>query len=117
MSRGNSPTCMTSAFGHSRPGQKISAGGLKLFASKASPERSSLKSALIASGDAIGLFLGDVMSGKPKRRGMRKGWLSHLSYFIAHESHHRGSILLTLKQSGHPLDQDTRYAIWNWDKM
>ncbi len=24
MSRGNSPICMTSAFGHSRPGQKIS---------------------------------------------------------------------------------------------
>ena len=93
------------------------ATGLKLFASKTSPERSSLKSALIASGDRIGVFLEDVMAGKPKRRGMRKGWLSHLSYFIAHESHHRGSILLTLKQSGHPLDQDTRYAIWNWDKM
>jgi len=93
------------------------ATGLRLFASKESPERDTLKSALIASGDAIGLFLGDVMSGKPKRRGIKKGWLSHLSYFIAHESHHRGSILLTLKQSGHPLDQDTRYAIWNWDKM
>jgi uncharacterized damage-inducible protein DinB len=93
------------------------AADLKLFASKTSPERTSLRSALIASGDAIGLFLGDVMSGKPNRRGFRKGWLSHLSYFIAHESHHRGSILLTLKQSGHPLDQDTRYAIWNWDKM
>lgn len=40
-----------------------------------------------------------------------------LPYLVAHESHHRGNILLTLKTSGHKLDQDTSYAIWNWDKM
>jgi len=93
------------------------ASGLKIFASKQSPDRSTLKSALTASAEAIGRFLTDLIAGKPKRRGAKKGWITHLSYFIAHESHHRGSILLTLKQAGHPLDQDTRYAIWNWDKM
>lgn len=91
--------------------------GLKVFASKETPDRSLLKSALSTSGEAIGLFLTELIAGKPKRRGLKKGWIAHLSYFIAHESHHRGSILLTLKQSGHALDQDTRYAIWNWDKM
>ncbi len=90
---------------------------LRVFASKESPDRNTLKSALSASGDAIGLFLADLVAGKPKRRGFKKGWISHLSYFIAHESHHRGSIILTLKQSGHNLDQDTRWAIWNWDKI
>ena len=30
---------------------------------------------------------------------------------------HRGHILLTLKERGHNLDQATRYAIWNWDKI
>lgn len=34
----------------------------------------------------------------------------------AHESHHSGNILLTLKQSGHPVQQDVRYAIWDWDR-
>jgi uncharacterized damage-inducible protein DinB len=93
------------------------ARGLEVFASKESPHRDTLKSALSSSCDAIGLFLADLVAGKPKRRGIKKGWVSHLSYFIAHESHHRGSIILTLKQCGHPLDQETRYAIWNWDKI
>lgn len=39
-----------------------------------------------------------------------------MGYFIAHESHHRGNILLTLKQCGHRLDQDTQYAIWDWTR-
>ncbi len=34
-----------------------------------------------------------------------------LAYLVAHESHHRGSILLTLEQCGHPLDSKTRYGI------
>ena len=40
-----------------------------------------------------------------------------LAYFISHESHHRGSILLTLKTSGHPIDKKSAYAIWGWDRM
>ena len=40
-----------------------------------------------------------------------------LPYLVAHESHHRGNILLTPKTSGHKLDKDASYAIWNWDKM
>ena len=93
------------------------AKGLEVFASKESPHRNTLKSSLSASCDAVGRFLADLIDEKPKRRGFKKGWVSHLSYFIAHESHHRGSIILTLKQSGCPLDQETRYAIWNWDKI
>lgn len=93
------------------------AEGLVAFASKESPPREQVKAALVASGEAIGAFLGALITGEPKRRGSRKGWVTHLSYFIAHESHHRGSILLTLKQCGHKLDQDTSYAIWNWDRM
>jgi uncharacterized damage-inducible protein DinB len=45
------------------------------------------------------------------------GLVQYVAYVVAHESHHRGSILLTLKQCGHPVDQDTRYAIWDWDRI
>lgn len=62
-------------------------------------------------------FLEDCMAGEPRRRPFKKGIVTTLAYFVAHESHHRGSILLTLKQSGHTLDQKAQYAIWNWDKM
>ena len=77
-----------------------------------------MKKAFIASGNAIEAFLTDLSSGAPKRRGFKKGIPSTLAYFVAHESHHRGNILLTLKECGHNLDKDARYAIWGmWDKV
>ena len=97
------------------------ATGLTKFQSKGAPtvtpSKAQLKKALTASGRAIETFLEDVLAGTPKRKGFKKGIFTTLSYFIAHESHHRGSILLTLKEAGHSLDQDDRYAIWSWDTL
>lgn len=90
--------------------------GLEEFESKYSPSKSELLEALEASAEAIGTFLCDVFEGKAKRRGFRKGIFTTLSYFVAHESHHRGSILLTLKQSGHLPDKEVTYGIWGWDQ-
>ena len=95
--------------------------GLTKFQSKGAdkliPKKSDLKKALTASSAAIETFLGDVLEGVPKRRGFNKGIFTTLGYFIAHESHHRGSIFLTLKESGHKLDNKTAYAIWGWDQI
>jgi uncharacterized damage-inducible protein DinB len=92
------------------------AEGLVKFPTKVTPSRAELKQALTASADAVEQFLVDVLSGASNRRGFKKGIFAHLSYFIAHESHHRGSILLTLKQCGHAVDKATAYAIWDWDR-
>ncbi|MDX1421388.1 MAG: DinB family protein, partial [Rubricoccaceae bacterium] len=91
--------------------------GLVPFASKDSPERAVVRAALEASGVAVGRFLVDLRDGRPKRRGFSKGWETHLSYFVAHESHHRGSILLTLKVSGHAEPKAVATGIWSWDTM
>jgi len=94
--------------------------GLEKFQSKGAPkvtpDREALRSALMASGEAIERFLADVLAGVPKRRGFRKGIFTTLAYFVAHESHHRGSILLTLKQCGHGVGAVTAGAIWDWDR-
>ena len=92
------------------------AEGLDAFESKDSPSKERLASALEASAEAIETFLVDVLQGRPKRRGFKKGVFTTLAYFIAHESHHRGSILLTLKECGHKVEKDVAYGIWDWDR-
>ena len=91
--------------------------GLHKFPTKAAPDKDELKENLAQSADRVETFLREAAEGKPKRRGFKRGLMQHVSYFICHESHHRGNILLTIKQCGHNVDKDTRYAIWNWDKI
>lgn len=91
--------------------------GLDKFATRDEPDRETLAAALRASGAAVERFLVDSLAGVDGRRRFKKGVFTALSYFVAHESHHRGSILLTLKQCGHHLDKATRYGIWDWDRI
>lgn len=93
------------------------AEGLDVFETADHPDKDRLRQALNASGAAIETFLVDVWEGRPRRRGFKKGIFTTLAYLVAHESHHRGSILLTLKQSGYKLDKAASYAIWGWDRM
>lgn len=93
------------------------AKGLRKFPTGAVPTKAELKKALNASAEAIEELLVGVLENRPKRRGFRKGLFTTLSYFVAHEAHHRGRILLTLKVSGNTLDKKTQMAIWGWDQL
>jgi uncharacterized damage-inducible protein DinB len=96
---------------------KALAKGARKFETKEEPSREDLVAALEDSAQRIEELFRRVCEGKPGARAMKRGVVQYLAYFVAHESHHRGNILLTLKQCGHPVDQDTRYAIWDWDRI
>ena len=50
--------------------------------------------------------------------GKIKGFKPHpeafLGYMIAHEAHHRGQIIMILKENGHMPDKKILYGLWEW---
>lgn len=39
-----------------------------------------------------------------------------LSYFVAHEAHHRGQLCMLARQLGHRLPTDVTGGLWQWKK-
>ncbi len=64
----------------------------------------------------INKILENAINGK-KIKGTKRGIITYLGYFIAHEAHHRGNILLTLKLSGFKLPDKLKYSIWDWNNI
>lgn len=82
----------------------------------ATADRKKLLRALDESGEAIGALLERSWEDGGKVKGFKKGVIPFLAYFIAHEAHHRGNILLTLKQSGEKIPDSVKWGLWEWGK-
>jgi uncharacterized damage-inducible protein DinB len=73
-----------------------------------------LRSSLEASGVAIAALIKNSIAAGGRVKGFKPHVVGFLGYMVSHESHHRGQIALSLKQSGHPLDKKIAYGIWEW---
>jgi uncharacterized damage-inducible protein DinB len=78
------------------------------------PDKKLLARRLKESGQAIEALLKKSIDTGGKIKGFKPHVTAFLGYIIAHESHHRGQIALSLKQSGHTLDKKIAYGIWEW---
>ena len=72
--------------------------------------------ALEESAEGISLLLSRSWNDGGKVKGFKKGIIPLLGYFISHESHHRGNMILTLKQSGEKIPDTVKWGLWEWGK-
>ena len=87
--------------------------GLEKLEKEATRDKKHIGESLKASGAAIkSLLERGAQEGKVK--GFKPHAAAFLGYLISHESHHRGQIMLSLKQAGHSVDKKVSYGIWEW---
>lgn len=88
--------------------------GLKKIEGEQANDKGFLAKSLAESGKAIGALLTQSVEAGGKVKGFKPHAAAFLGYLISHESHHRGQIALSLKQSGKPLDRKISYGLWEW---
>lgn len=84
------------------------------------PTRSGLVKAYVLSGKLIERFIKASLSANISPRAFGKQSVRWMGYMISHESHHRGQIMLTLKQNGlrvpEKISMQGLWGDWIWGK-
>ncbi|MFQ5446803.1 MAG: DinB family protein [Saprospiraceae bacterium] len=99
-----------------KPFSKKSGAPLAEFGKSESPSKEKLAEALQLSGTVMEQYLAHCIENGGVVSNFKQGVVPMLGYYITHEAHHRGSILLTMKQCGFRLPGELKWGIWEWKK-
>jgi len=88
--------------------------GLEKIEKGDATDKATLEAALSASGEAIATLLARSLAADGRIKGFKPHAAAFLGYLIAHESHHRGQLIVSLKLAGHPISQKVGFGLWEW---
>ncbi len=78
--------------------------------------KAGLHESLSASAAAIGDLISEA-ARTGKLKSAKRGVIAFFGYALAHEAHHRGQIIVHLKQAGMRIDPAVGYSLWEWEKI
>lgn len=73
-----------------------------------------LRESLVKSAEAIAKMIEIGIENGGRIKGFKPHATAFVGYIISHESHHRGQIMLSLKQSARKMSKSINFGLWEW---
>jgi uncharacterized damage-inducible protein DinB len=86
------------------------------FSNQEPADSNSLLDELDKSAKAYEQLFSESWDNNGKVKGFKTGLMNLFAYLITHEAHHRGNILLTLKQCGEKIPDAVKWNLWEWNR-